>query len=134
MQQLGAEERRRRQLAAIHAAKAKLGMDDDTYRAMLHQVARVSSSASLGETDRLRVIRHLASLGNTGWKPIDARSGLRKKIDRQLEALNRPPTYGDALAQRICKVEKLIWCDIEQLRKVVAALAYQQRREAQKVT
>ncbi len=134
MQQIGAEERRRRQLAAIHAAKARLGMDEDTYRAMLHQIARVSSSASLSEADRLRVIRHLATLGNTGWKPVDARSSLRRKIDKQLQAIDRPPAYGDALALRICKVEKLIWCDIAQLRKIVAALAYQQRREAQKAT
>lgn len=123
-------DRRRRQLAAIHAAKAKLGMDDDTYRAMLHQVARVNSAAMLTEADRQRVIRHLGTLGDVGWKPIDTRSGLRRKIERQLEALDRPAAYGDALAKRICKVEKLIWCDISQLRKVVAALAYQQRREA----
>jgi phage gp16-like protein len=42
---------------------------------------------------------------------------------------NRPWSYADALAKRICKVDKIIWVPGDQLHKVIAALRYQARRE-----
>lgn len=64
---------RRRQLAAIHAAAAKLGMDtsdrspSSEYRSMLAAQGGVVSAADLDEAGRRRVLRHL--LRSTGTKP-----------------------------------------------------------------
>ena len=50
-------------LAQIHIAKAQLGMDDDTYRAMLWGVARVRSSKELDHAGRAKVLAHLVACG-----------------------------------------------------------------------
>lgn len=50
---------RKAQLAQIHIAKAQLGMDEDTYRAMLWAVSRVRSAADLDLAGRMRVMEHL---------------------------------------------------------------------------
>lgn len=59
-------------LAKIHIAKAQLGMDDDTYRALLARVAGVRSAKDLGP----RQIDHvLVELQRLGWKPKSNRQG-----------------------------------------------------------
>ena len=57
------EEIRRAELAQIHIAKVQLGLDDDTYRALLRSVGRVESAADLGSRDRRRVLAHMKSRG-----------------------------------------------------------------------
>lgn len=57
---------RARQLAAIHIARVDLGMDDDTYRAMLYAVCRQRSAADLDHAGRAAVLDHLRGLG---WRP-----------------------------------------------------------------
>lgn len=58
-----APDHRRRELAAIHIARAQLGLDDGTYRDMLWTVARVRSAADLDFAGRQRVLDHMASRG-----------------------------------------------------------------------
>jgi len=57
---------RNSELAQIHIAKQQLGMDDETYKAMLWEIARVDSAAKLDFGGRLAVLNHLKS---RGWKP-----------------------------------------------------------------
>lgn len=64
---------RKRDLAAIHIAKAGLGWDDDFYRDILWTVCRVRSSAELDFTGRKRLLEHLRQCG---WK--GARSASRR--------------------------------------------------------
>lgn len=124
------------ELAKIHIAKKDLGLDDDAYRTLLWTVARVRSAKDLDEYGRRAVLDHFRA---RGWKPaVRGRGGrsrlpadrqaLRRKVDLMLNETGRPPAYGDALARRICKVERLDWCTPEQLRKIVAALTYDQQR------
>ena len=54
---------RKREITLIHVAKGQLGMDDDTYRAMLWAVACVKSSAALDWAGRKKVLDHLKSCG-----------------------------------------------------------------------
>jgi len=61
---------RRTDLAKIHIAKKDLGMDDETYQAMLWTVARVHSAADLDEAGRQAVLSHLVARG--------AKVGLRR--------------------------------------------------------
>lgn len=57
---------RRAELAQIHIAAKQLGIDRDTYEAMLHAVARVRSAGDLDWSGRKRVLEHLRHLG---WAP-----------------------------------------------------------------
>lgn len=53
----------RSKLALIHIAKAQLGMADDTYRALLRELANVDSGKELDETGFEAVIGHFEKLG-----------------------------------------------------------------------
>lgn len=60
-------------LAAIHVAKKQLGLDDESYRAVLKRVTGKSSSAEMDEAERQRVVEEMRRLGFTKKKP--AKSG-----------------------------------------------------------
>lgn len=54
---------RTRELSAIHVLKSKLGMDEDDYRAMLAEVAGVTSAGAIADSaGRQLVISHLRGL------------------------------------------------------------------------
>lgn len=128
---------RNRELAAIHAAKRDLGLGDDLYRDVLWTIARVRTAADLDSHGRQAVLNHMSA---RGWKPkrararrphvVDHRTALVVKIRAQLDDLGVPQTYGDGIARRMFKVDRWEWCDAQQLRKIVAALAYRQKRQA----
>lgn len=54
------------ELAQIHVAKKQLGLDDDTYRAILWTVGRVRSAKDLDWTGRKALLEHFKA---KGWKP-----------------------------------------------------------------
>ena len=124
---------RKRELAQIHVAKAQLGLDDDTYRAMLWTVARVKSAADLDWAGRKKVIDHLKSAGAKSKSrpaPAASKAVLVYKIRAQLIALdNKPDAYADGMARHMFHIERFEWCDPAQLGKIIAALAIQQKRE-----
>ena len=126
-------------LAKIHIAKAQLGLDDETYRSLLARVAGVRSSKELNPRQIGRV---LAEFERLGWKPkpsskaksrakpkpADASKALINKIEAQLADAGRPWAYADAMALRMFKVERVEWCDADQLRRLIAALTYDAKR------
>ena len=57
---------RRRQLAAIHVAKKKLGLDDDTYRDALEQLTGLRSAKNMSVAQRRRVLDYFRK---QGFKP-----------------------------------------------------------------
>lgn len=137
-----ADDARRRQLAAIHCAARDLGMERDDYEAALWAIGRVKSAADLDAHGRQRVLAHFQS---KGWTPKGERSFGRphnrdhaergpyiKKIEALLADAGRPWAYADALARRLCKVERISWCTPQQLGKIVVALLYDARRRAQR--
>ncbi|MGN5220488.1 gp16 family protein [Aeromonas veronii] len=126
------------QIAKIHIAKVQLGLDDEEYRALLGRVAGVSSAKDL---DPRQIGAVLAAFEKLGWQPKAlAKQGRKRpnmkttrqrligKIEAQLTAAGRPWAYADAMALRICKVERLEWCDEGQLRNIVIALNYDANR------
>ncbi|MDP1681058.1 MAG: regulatory protein GemA [Burkholderiales bacterium] len=126
---------RKRELAQIHIAKAQLGMDDETYRAMLWTIARVKSAADLDWAGRKRVLDHFkasgAKLGGLrAPRAAPDRAGLVGKIGAQLTDMSLPWAYAHGMAKHMFKLEKVEWCSPEQLRKIVAALAYKQKKGA----
>jgi phage gp16-like protein len=141
-----AEDLRRRQLAAIHIGKKALHMTDDVYREMLQAVAGVQSAAELDGAGCRAVLYHLRSLGFADGKAKRSHKGRPRNMDQadrgaqlgKVEALlleaNRPWAYADAIALRVCKVERVAWCSPEQLRKVIAALVYNAKREGRRTS
>lgn len=59
----------KREIQLIKIAQKQLGMDDDTYRAMLWSVARVKSSTELDFAGRKKVLDHLQACGFKRTKP-----------------------------------------------------------------
>jgi len=123
--------RRHLDLAKIHIAKAQLGMDDETYRALLARVAGVTSAKQL--TPR-QVGAVLAECQRLGWKPQSKRQGRARprpapsrtatmgKIEALLAEAGRPWAYADGMALHMFKVERVEWLDDGQLYRLMQAL------------
>lgn len=122
-------------LAKIHIAKKELALDDDTYRAVLQGMTGKTSAKDLTETEALNL---LAYFKRSGWKPKSKagkrpnppldKAALVRKIEAQLAEAKRPWAYADSMAKHMFKIDKLDWCDVDQLQRIVAALAYDAKR------
>jgi phage gp16-like protein len=122
---------RQSELAIIHIARQELGLDDETYRAMLHMCARVTSSADLDHAGRAKVIEHLKS---RGWKPKKAtvanfKSKLIWKVDQLLKEQKLTRAYAEGIAKQMYKRQKIEWCNAQELRGIVAALVKKQKAD-----
>ncbi|OEC55641.1 gp16 family protein [Pseudomonas sp. AP42] len=126
------------QLSKIHIAKKDLGLDDETYRALLARVAGVRSAKDLTPRQTGAVLAEFARLG---WEPAQVKKQGRKaptaapdraklvgKIEAFLAEAKRSWAYADGMALRMFKVERVEWLDPGQLQKMVAALTYDARR------
>lgn len=127
---------RKRELAMIHVAKTQLDMDDDTYRAMLETLTGKRSAADLDWQGRKNVLDHLKSRGFAHQSkrradPARYKAELVSKIKAQLMSFTpaRSDFYADGMAKHMFGVERYTWCDTDQLHKIVAALAYAQKRD-----
>jgi phage gp16-like protein len=135
------EDLRRRQLAAIHVGKKTLAMTDEAYRAMLQDVAGVSSAAELDPAGLRAVLDHMRSLGFVDGKVKRSHRGRPHNLDSvergaqlgKVEAMlldaNLPWTYADGIAKRMFGIERVGWCDSQQLRAVITALVKKAQRE-----
>ncbi|MNZ89597.1 hypothetical protein D3C78_1085290 [compost metagenome] len=124
-------------LSKIHIAKKDLGLDDDTYRALLARVAGVRSAKDLNPR---QVSAVLAEFQRLGWQPVTKKAGRKAptpaleraklvgKIEAFLAEAGRPWAYADAMAKRMFKVERVEWCESDQLQRLVAALVYDAKR------
>lgn len=96
---------KRREITLIHIAKQQLGMDDETYRAMLWSVARVKSSTELDFAGRKKVLDHLKACGWTPsrstneWAFIDRASADKQPLLRKICAVCRSMGVGKAYAE-----------------------------------
>lgn len=141
-----AQDARNRDLAKIHLGKKQLGMDDETYRAMLQFVAGVDSAADLDEAGRYKVLKHLYNRGFVAKRGKRAHPGQPRNLNsmgrgpllRKIEALLAEKgsregryvswNYALGILKRQYQVERLEWATSEQLRGVVAALSIHGRR------
>jgi phage gp16-like protein len=143
---------RRQKLAAIHVAKAQLGLDDDTYRQLLERVSAARgkacrSAADLTADQAFHVLDELRRLGavrpttvgpkgrakpahypgtphNMNWLP-----GEITKIEALLADLGLTWAYADAIAARMFRIERVAWCKKrEQLVAIIAALHVEQEK------
>lgn len=132
---------RKHEIAMIHIGakgspeKGGLGMDDDTYRAMLRSVAGVDSSTALDWRGRKLVIDHLKSKGakfaparKSGAKRLasEPQSKMARGLWIELHQLGavRDPSEA-ALAsyvKRQTRVDRLEWLNGKQAELVIEAL------------
>lgn len=135
-----ASEQRRSDLAAIHAGKRELGMDDSSYRMMLQTVAGAASAKDLSASDRVRVMEHMRTLGwkrtprkRVGQHPgkphnLDREAQLQK-IEAQLASMKLSWAYVDAIAKRQWGIEKVAWIrKPQQFSAIIAALHVEQEK------
>lgn len=129
-----AETARRADLAKIHVLAKNLGLDRDLYRDVVRMVTGADSAADLDAAGRRKLIAHFKA--RAGSRPthhagaprtIDQRPMLRK-IEALLADAKRPWAYAEAVAQRICRRERLEFCSDGDLRAVIAALATDAKR------
>ena len=130
---------RRAALAKIHIAKKQLNLDEDTYRAMLQEVAGVDSAADLDQRGLGKVLDRLAdrgakftSRGRTSEKstPHQPKRRLLWKIYQLLG--DRPVKYAVGILKHMGGPDALEWATPIQLHKVVAALEYDRKRKARR--
>lgn len=132
--------RRRAMVAKIKIAQKELDMDDDTYRAVLLRVTGKNSSTRLDAAELDAVLREMCRLGFVPRPAAYVRpplhladhGGLIRKIGALLAQTGKTWAYANGIARKMFGVETVQRCDAEQMRKVLAALNYQARREAQR--
>lgn len=131
---------RRRELAAIHAARKDLGLDDETYREMLFQLTGERSAKGLNQRQRRQVLDHMRRLG-AARKPrqrVAQHPGRPHNLDREptlqkIEALladmKLPWAYADAIARQQYGIERCAWLNtLDQVTGVIAALHVEQEK------
>lgn len=126
-------ESRRSLMAKLHIARKDLGLDEDTYRAMLQNLTGKRSSADC--TDR-QLMMLVAALRKRGWKDSRPKgpkvrpefAELLKKINALRLETKKPWAYVEAIAKRMYGVG-LSWLDGEQLGGVITALVKHQRAQ-----
>jgi phage gp16-like protein len=132
-----AADKRRRDLAAIHASAKALNMDQDTYRSMLERLTGKRSSADLSAGQRSDVLAEMQRLGadvsrkqrgrvaQHPGKPhnFDTMPEMITKIGAQLADMKLPWAYAEAIAKRMYGIERIAWITKEdQLKGLIAAL------------
>lgn len=126
---------RKNELAQIHIAKGELCLDDETYRDMLWQVAKVRSASDLDWAGRKRVLDHFQS---KGWKKKPAKKAGARPMANDAQAkmirglwieLHQAGIVEDgseaALAsfiKRQARVEALQWLSGAQASQVIESL------------
>jgi len=132
-------DKRRRDLAAIHASKKQLGMEDDTYRQMLMQVTGKNSAKDLTAGERISVLRRMKTLGaGKGQQQKSVYPGtphnidsepMLQKVEAQLADMGLAWAYADAIAKRMFRIDKVAWLKTtDQLKAVISALHSEQKK------
>jgi len=139
-----AAQRRNAAMGKIHIAKKQLGMDDDTYRAMLLSIGGVKSSKDLSPEGIDKVVKHLESIGAAFTKANKAgraphslnsqsnKADLLKKIEALLAEAGRPWTYAASMAKRMYKKDALEFCNSTELTGIIAGLVKNAQREGRR--
>ena len=128
---------RRAMIAKIKIAQKELGMDDDTYRAVLMRAAGKNSCTQMGDGQLEAVLREMQRLGFVPRQSAYVRpplhladhGGLIRKIGALLAQAGKTWAYADGIARQMFGAASVQVCDAEQIRKVLAALNVHIRRE-----
>ena len=134
------QNRRRGMIAKIKVAQKQLGMEDDVYCDVLAATTGLRSCKDMEVWQLERVLQKLERLGfaPTRGKPerqplhLAEHTPMINKIGAMLHQSGKSWAYAHGIARKMFGVETVQRCDGEQMRKVLAALNYQAKREAHK--
>lgn len=143
-----ADKTRKRTLAAIHAAKKTLGLQDDVYRDLVQRVSATHGDAyrSAGDCNARQLDAIANELRRLGGMPARSAEAAEKwagkpkgkltpqvgKIEAFLADAGRPWAYAHGMAKRMFRVTRVEWLNPDQLGRLIAALEYDARRRASK--
>lgn len=100
---------KRREITLIQIARKQLGLDDETYYAMLWTAARVKSSTALDFAGRKKVLDHLKACGFkvaakvNEWAFINNAAADRKPLLRKICMVCKSMKVGKAYAEGAAK-------------------------------
>ena len=135
------DNRRKKLIAKVKIAQQQLGLDDDTYRALLEGAVGKRSAAKMDEKELTIVIEVMKSKGfqdqasgHEADKPdvTEAKQALVGKIEALLADGNKPWRYAEAMAVRMFNRKRIQWLNTDQLHRLVAALQINANREKEK--
>ena len=121
--------------AKIHIAKAQLGLEDDTYRALL---MRETGKNSCGKMTLRELEAVLAAMQRQGFKPAvpgrhpggrDSIQAMLRKINALLLDNGLSWEYAHGMAKRMFRVDRVHWLPDDKLHKLVAALQIHANRK-----
>ena len=125
----------RKQLSLIHVAKKQTGLCDDEYRALLSRFGAVSAK-DLRPKDLDAVLAHFKMLGFVSTsrfkKPIESKKRLLSKVYAIKADMNLSDDYIAGIVKKLTRPDEpkpVQWLDSDQLRRLVAALTYHQKRK-----
>lgn len=134
-----AADAQRREIQLIHVACQKISMDDETYRNLLLDRFKVSSSKDLNEYQRRQLLDHFKTLGfkvvSKHVKPTikPELQALLDKIEALLADMKLPWAYLTAhkpgqlsMLKRLAGVDQVSWANADGLRAIITALAKRQ--------
>lgn len=128
----------RKRIALLHVAKAKLGMSDEDYRAMLDSFG-VTSSVELTIGKFAAVMDRMKAGGFEGnqsrpTSSIPSVSTQKRRMMRKLEAvlheMGLSREYADGISRKMFGVDKVAWLEAGQLYKVLQALMVYRKRQS----
>ena len=134
---MDAKAQRRKLIAKIKIGQQQLGLDDDTYRALL---VRVTGANSCTKLDMRGLEAVAAELGKQGFAAKKADKGRRpsrrdsadamlRKIEALLSELGYHWNYAHAMARGMFQVDRVEWLTDAHLHKLVAALQIHANRK-----
>lgn len=119
-------------LAKIHIAKKELGLDDETYRAVLQRVIGKSSCAKANAKQLTKVIEEFKSLGFKGQSNKKFRKSPIPAVKKvyalwgELQGLGavetKDKTALDAFVKKYTGIDNANWLDDKSARKVIEIL------------
>lgn len=133
---------RQKMISKIHIAQQQLGLDDDVYRDLLAQATGKRSCKDMDDGELAAVLNLLQQKGFGA--DVDAKAyqrtplhfaehgAMMRKIGALLTQTGKSWAYAHGIARKMFNVDTVQRCDAEQMRKVLAALNYQAKREAHK--
>lgn len=121
----------KRYLAKIHALKKQLGLDDDSYRALLLAHGGKNSAKDMTAREKVKVINWMAKCvhGKTVAEAYADRASVFKAIDTLRHDMQRHINYVRKIAERMCGNSDLNNLTVIELGMVLGALREQQQRE-----
>lgn len=133
---------RQKMISKIHIAQQQLGLDDDVYRDLLAQATGKRSCKDMSDNELAAVLNLLQQKGfgtEAGAKAYQRtplhfaeHGAMMRKMGALLTQMGKSWAYAHGIARKMFNVDTVQRCDGEQMRKVLAALNYQAKREAQK--